>query len=90
MVYHLAGEIMDNRKTRFNSFLLIFILFFSMFAAGMSDGFTGVALPLIKMEFLASSESQGFFNAAVSMGSVIACLLLKTGFFKHFSSKEGK
>ena len=23
-------------------------------------------------------------------GSVIACLLLKTGFFKQFSSKEGK
>ena len=65
---------MNLHRKNWNRELLIFILFFAMITIGTIDGFTGTALPLLKTEFSASNESQGFFNAGLSLGNVIACL----------------
>lgn len=62
-----------------------------IFGTGIIGGFVA----WIMATLLLGSKSVAWFFIPPFLvstigGSVIACLLLKTGFFKQFSSKEGK
>jgi fucose permease len=59
--------------------LLFFIIYGTMFIFGLIENIKGVSYPLIKAEFNASYEQQGFMVSILSSGYVFFCMA--AGFF---------